>query len=36
MPLLMEVAEDLADPEDKDTPPGGEAGDGGRQDDEES
>jgi hypothetical protein len=34
--LLMEAAGDLAGPEDKDTPPGGEAGDGGGQDDQES
>jgi hypothetical protein len=33
--LLMEAAEDLADSEDKDTPPGGEAADGGGQHDEE-
>jgi hypothetical protein len=32
----MEAAEDLADPEDIDTPPGGQAADGGGQDDEES
>lgn len=33
--LLIEAAEDLADPEDKDTPPGGEAADGAGQHDEE-
>jgi hypothetical protein len=34
--LLMEAAGDLADSEDEDTLPGGEAADGGGQDDEES